>query len=444
MDIARRTLLAASAAGAASVVAAEPAHAAQAVSGLNAGQFGLKPGLSEDQSPAFQRAVDAAARTRSPLVLPPGDFLIGDITLASQTKITGIRGATRLRLNRGTSIFTADAADNLDLSNLTLDGTRKIAPEGRALVHLTRGDGIRITDCTIVDAGRNAIVLVQIGGVVSGCSISSAGDVAIHSLDARGLGIIGNTIRSSGNAGIQVWRSAPGDDGTQVLDNRIEDTRADAGGTGQNGNAINVFRAGNVSVRGNRIHQAAFSAVRGNAASNIQISANSCTELGETAIYAEFAFEGAVIANNTVDGAGVGISVTNFDQGGRLAVVQGNLIRNLRRSGDAPGIGIAVEADTTVTGNVIEQAAAMGISVGHGPFLRDVVVSGNIVRSAAIGIAVSVAPDAGSALIADNLIAASQRGAIIGMEWQKAVTGDLARDGGGRHLHLSISGNRVR
>ncbi len=138
-----------------------------------------------------------------------------------------------------------------------------------------------------------------------------------------------NTIRNAGNNGIQVWRSQAGDDGTQVIDNRIEDTAAQAGGSGQNGNAINVFRAHNVTVRGNRIRNAAFSAVRGNAASNIQITNNTCTGLGEVAIYAEFGFEGAVIANNTIDGAAIGIAVTNFNEGGRLAVVQGNLIRNL-------------------------------------------------------------------------------------------------------------------
>jgi uncharacterized secreted repeat protein (TIGR03808 family) len=285
--------------------------------------------------------------------------------------------------------------------------------------------------------------LEQIGGMVSNCAIASAADVAIHALDSSGLTIAGNVIRASGNAGIQVWRSAPGDDGTLVMDNRIEDTRADAGGTGQNGNAINVFRAANVMVRGNRISKAAFSAIRGNSASNIQISNNSCTQLGEVAIYAEFAFEGAVIANNTVDGAGTGISVTNFDQGGRLAVVQGNLVRNLN-SDTGAGIGIAVEADTAVTGNVVENAPVTGIALGHGQYLRDVVVSGNIVRTAGIGISASVAPGAGSALIADNLIADTRHGAIVGFAWQKAVTGDLSKDGAGKYAQLSISGNRVR
>ena len=149
-----------------------------------------------------------------------------------------------------------------------------------------------------------------------------------------------------------------------MIDNRIEDTAAQNGGSGQNGNAINVFRAHNVTVRGNRIRNAAFSAVRGNAASNIQITNNTCTGLGEVAIYAEFGFEGAVIANNTIDGAAIGIAVTNFNEGGRLAVVQGNLIRNLvpkRPAGtdpnDGAGIGIGVEADTAVTGNVDRERA---------------------------------------------------------------------------------------
>ena len=174
----------------------------------------------------------------------------------------------------------------------------------------------------------------RIEGEVTG-NIVSAADVAIFSLDARGLRIAGNTVRGAGNGGILVWRSAPGDDGTLVIDNRIEDVTARAGGSGQYGNAVNIFRADNVIVRGNRIRNAAFSAVRGNTASNLQIVGNTCTGLGEVALYAEFGFEGALIANNIVDGAALGVSVTNFNQGGRLAVVQGNVIRNLTQQAPA-------------------------------------------------------------------------------------------------------------
>src|SRR5262249_15131640 len=216
-----------------------------------------------------------------------------------------------------------------------------------------------------------------------GTTVIGAEDAAIFSLDARGLRLAGNTIRGAGNNGILVWRSAPGDDGTLVLDNRITEIAARAGGSGQNGNAVNVFRAGNVMVRGNRIDTAAFSAVRGNAAANLQMLGNTCTGLGEVALYAEYSFEGGVIANNVVDGAAIGVAVTNFREGGRLAVVQGNIIRNLsarRPAGtdphDAAGIGIGVEADTAVTGNVVENAPSAGIAVGWGPYLRDVTVTG--------------------------------------------------------------------
>jgi uncharacterized secreted repeat protein (TIGR03808 family) len=98
-----------------------------------------------------------------------------------------------------------------------------------------------------------------------------------------------------------------GEDGSVVACNRIERIRADGGGTGQNGNGINAFRAGGVLVCGNRVSDCAYSAVRGNSSSDIQIIANSCTRLGEVALYAEFAFQGALIANNLVDTAAIGI-----------------------------------------------------------------------------------------------------------------------------------------
>jgi putative cofactor-binding repeat protein len=117
-------------------------------------------------------------------------------------------------------------------------------------------------------------------------------------------------------------------------------------------------------VTGNRITDCAYSAIRGNSASDIQILGNSCARLGEVALYAEFAFQGTLIANNLVDTAATGISVTNFNEGGRLAVVQGNILRNLFRREQEPedkrGEGIAVEADSSVIGNVIESAPTGG------------------------------------------------------------------------------------
>jgi len=47
-------------------------------------------------------------------------------------------------------------------------------------------------------------------------------------------------------------------------------------------------------------------------------------------------------------------------------------------------------------------------------------------------------------VIADNLISDVRHGAIVGMEWKKAVASDLAKDGAARCAQLSISSNQVR
>ena len=255
---------------------------------------------------------------------------------------------------------------------------------------------MRIVDCEITGAGANGVTLLGCTGEVTHTKITGAADNALFCNDSGGMLIAFNSIAKSGNGGIRVWQSSKRHDGSLIADNTIDDTSARAGGDGQNGNAINVFRAADVIVRGNHIRNAAFTAVRGNAASNIQIIGNNCAGLDEVAIYSEFDFEGAVIADNVIDGAAFGVSVTNFKEGGRLAVVKGNLIRNLtqrRPQGgpDAAGVGIGVEADTAVTGNVIENAYTAGIIAGWGQYLRDVDISGNVVRKSGIGVAVSVA-----------------------------------------------------
>ncbi len=229
--------------------------------------------------------------------------------------------------------------------------------------------------------------------------------------------------------------------------NRIERIAAKSGGSGQNGNGINVFRAGSVIVSGNRIADCAFSAIRSNSGSNCQMIGNSCARLGEVALYAEFSFEGAIIANNLVDKAATGVSVTNFNEGGRLAVVQGNLIRNLffRKYGESYGVGIAVEADSVVTGNVIEGSTAYGIMIGWGRYLRDVSVTDNLIRNAMIGIGVSVDPAAGTALITNNLISGAKDGAIRAMSGPTPTGADLAQaNAAAAYRNLAVYGNVAR
>ena len=455
MDLNRRHLIGASAASVAGVLAVSPeaARAAQLTSALgrDAAQYGVRPGSPDDQTRALQRAIDEAARAAVPLALPPGVYRTGALNLATGTQLIGVRGATKLVFTGGGSMLLGEGAGHVTLSGITLDGGNLPLPARHGLIYCLGGRDIRISDCEILNSGGNGIWIEQVAGDLSGNIITGIAGTAIVSFDAQGLIVSRNTITGTNDNGIEILRTAIGDDGTLVADNRIEDIKAGPSGSGQYGNAINAFRAGNVIVRNNRIRNCDYSAVRGNSASNIQITGNSVTDVREVALYSEFSFEGAVIANNTIDGAAFGVSVCNFNEGGRIAVVQGNIIRNLipkRPIGTAPdddaGIGIYVEADTSVTGNGIENAPSFGIMAGWGKYLRDVAITGNVIRKTFAGIGVSVAAGAGTALVNNNLISETPRGAVVGHDHGKAVTADLSVEGAQRYAQFVIGSNAVR
>jgi uncharacterized secreted repeat protein (TIGR03808 family) len=440
MPLDRRSLIAATGAAALAI----PARAAPlSQHGLDAAHFGLHPGGPDDQSARFQRAIDEAARARVPLALAPGVYRAGDLNLPAGAQILGVRGATRLVLSRGPSLLASAGGEAITIGGLTVDGQQGFAKRG--LLRLSNAKDLRIADCTVANASADAISLEGCAGAIENNIIESAGDNGLFALDSRGLTVRGNTIRRCGNGGIRIWQSEKRRDGSVIVGNTIEEIAARGGGDGQNGNGINVFRATGVIVHDNAVSACAFSAVRGNAASELHIVANRCRGIGEVALYAEFEFEGAVISANIVDGAALGISVTNFNEGGRLATVQGNIIRNLkpkRPQGDNAGVGIAVEADTAVTGNVIEKAPWMGIDVGTGRYLRDVAVTGNVIRDAAYGIGVSVVSGAGATAITGNVISGARLAALAGIEWGKVMSIDLVRDAA-RYPNLTVANNKL-
>ena len=455
MDLNRRHLIGASAAGVAGAFAASPeaARAAQLTSALgrDATQYGVRPGSPDDQTRALQHAIDEAARAGVPLALPPGVYRTATLRLNNGTQLLGVRGATRLVSSGGGAMLLGEGASHIGLSGITLDGGNHPLPGRQGLIYCLGGRDVRITECDISNSGGNGIWIEQVAGEISGNVITSIAGTAVVSFDAKGLIVSRNTITGTNDNGIEILRTAIGDDGTLVADNRIEDIKAGPGGSGQYGNAITAFRAGNVIVRNNRIKNCDYSAVRGNSATNIQITGNSVTDVREVALYSEFSFEGAVIANNTVDGAAFGVSVCNFNEGGRLAVVQGNIIRNLipkRPIGTAPdddaGIGIYVEADTSVTGNVIENAPSIGIVAGWGKYMRDVAITGNVIRKAFAGIGVTVTAGAGTALVNNNMISEASRGAVVGLDHARAITADLSADGAQRYAQVVVGSNAVR
>ncbi|HUW74869.1 MAG TPA: TIGR03808 family TAT-translocated repetitive protein [Methyloceanibacter sp.] len=398
------------------------------------------------QTATLQQAADAAASSGTPLYLPAGTYATDRLVLKSRTHIHGVPGLTILRYAGGGAILETEGTDNVRLAGLVLDGGGSPLGENGTLLRATETTHLDLSECRFVGSSGDGVTLRKAAGRVANCEFGDIAQSALFSKDAAGLEISHNHVHDCGNNGILVWRTEVGEDGTIVSGNRIERIAAKDGGSGQNGNGINVFRAGSVLVTQNRIADCAFSAIRTNAGSNCQMVSNSCTRLGEVALYAEFAFEGAVIANNIVDTAAMGVSVTNFNEGGRLAVVQGNVIRNLflRKTGETRGIGIGVEADSVVSRNVIEGAPSYGILVGWGDYLRDVSVTDNVIRKAHIGIGVSVRPAAGTALITDNLIDGTKDGAIRAMKGPTPTGPDLAYDSAESYRNVAIYANVAR
>ena len=416
---------------------------------LDAGKHGLLPQASGNQSRKLQSIIDKASAAGVPVFLPPGAYRVSNITLPAGAHLTGVPGASRLIYSGEGFLLAADEAAAITLSNLSIDGVNGwMEGENAALIHLRGVRDVVIDNCAVAGARGSAIVLERCGGRIERSHLSGATQYGLYAVESRGLSIVGNTVADCGNGGLLVHRWTKGTDGTLISGNRIERIRATAGGTGQNGNGINLFRADSVSVTNNHISDCAFSAIRANASSNAIISGNHCLNVGETSIYAEFGFEGAVISANIVDGAANGIAVVNLNEGGRISTVSGNVVRNLSSVGPYPaenagfGIGISVEGDAAISGNMIENCANWAMQLGWGPYLRNVSVTGNVIRKAPVGIAVSVAEGAGATLIANNLLSETAQGAILGFRWKDKATGELANGPSG-FQHLSISGNRT-
>jgi len=97
-----------------------------------------------------------------------------------------------------------------------------------------------------------------------------------------------------------------------------------------------------------------------------------------------------------------------------------------------------------VTGNVIENAPSFGIIAGWGKYLRDVVISGNVIRNAFVGVGVSVTPGAGTALVNNNMISETPRGAVVGLDHARPITPDLSAEGAQRFAQMMVGGNAVR
>ncbi len=237
-------------------------------------------------------------------------------------------------------------------------------------------------------------------------------------LNSDGMQVIACTVQDCANNGIAVHRTERGRARALIAENFVARIQSQSG-DGQNGNGINAYNADEVIITANSIR-------------------------------------GAVVSNNVIDHAVQGISISNWDTGGRMSTVTGNVIRDIFKHANASNpnsgyaYGISVEADAVVDGNLVEMGTGsdepnFGILLGWGPYLRDVMVTGNQVRSAGYGISVSTVEGAGSAKISGNLVTGSRYVGICGNRWEDELGIPLTDNGGASlYSHVWLSDNWVK
>ena len=96
-----------------------------------------------------------------------------------------------------------------------------------------------------------------------------------------------------------------------------------------------------------------------------------------------------------------------------------------------------------MTGNIVEDASAIGISLGWGAYCRNLTATNNLVRRCGIGMTASLSKEAGSVLIAGNMISEAASAAILGMDHNQVMTEDLAKPGAQSYGALTVRDNLI-
>lgn len=413
---------------------------------IDASANGVVANTGSDISSDLSALLDKAASLSQPVYLPAGEYLVSNISLPSGTALYGARGSTRLLASREGPILAGQGTSRLSLHDIALVGTGgALADPSFGLLDFVNCEDVLVEQCHFENASSYGISLYGTGGTIRENRFEKIANAAIKSVDATGLSITDNFVDGCGNNGILVWRNDNGHDGTIVTGNHIKNIDWKSGGNGQNGNGINVFRSADVIVANNVITDCTFSAVRANGTVNCQIVGNNCRNLSEVAIFSEFEFSGSIVAQNIIDEAAQGISITNWNDGGHLAVCANNIVRNIWAKSptnpDTSPVGIGLEADIVANGNVIENVPGNGMAAGWGPYMRNLTLTNNLVQNTHIGIYVSVVEGVGAAQVKDNQISNAKRAPIVGARWDDIVELDLQK-ASAKYAQLVVADNQ--
>lgn len=330
-------------------------------------------GRSDDTS-AFRQAIRNVGSSGGIIFVPPGTYRVGALDSPGNVSWVGVPGASVLRQNGGPYLISASRVANVSFQDLTFDGNRGGRIDAAVVVVQDGARRVSIDGCTIQRGAGSGVAVVDAACSITNCLIQDVGFFGVVVNSRQDVRIVGNEIVNIGNKGIYAFRPRREAVRLIIADNFISRVRADAGGDGPYGNAVNIYRADDVLVQGNHVANCKFSGIRVAESNGCRIIANHFTAVRDTVIYIEFGASRAIItSNHIVDCPHRAIGITNLNSGGHMTVCTSNVIKNTGYE------AIFAEADTIVQSNIID-GAVHGVVVGNGKFARNVTVDGNIIQ----------------------------------------------------------------
>jgi uncharacterized secreted repeat protein (TIGR03808 family) len=152
---------------------------------INAGELGLRPAAFDDQSKAFAKMLDEAANRDMPVFLPPGVYIVSNLSLPRHVRLSGVPGATRIIYGGDGHLMLAEEAGHIELSGLVLDGANRwIGDQAQGLLDLRRVGHLVVENCQIIGSGKNGVALERVAGRIDCSTISGAADAGIYSVEA--------------------------------------------------------------------------------------------------------------------------------------------------------------------------------------------------------------------------------------------------------------------
>ena len=156
MVLSRRSVLAMGLFGTASAVLPASAQSRGTAAGplghlgLDAGQLGLRPGVTEDQSRQLQAALKQATARGAPLLLPPGRYRVGGVALPENARIIGVPGETHLVTANGQPLLIARNLGRAELTGLGFDGLDIPSAQRSGLLTAENVGELTISGCAFV------------------------------------------------------------------------------------------------------------------------------------------------------------------------------------------------------------------------------------------------------------------------------------------------------